>query len=219
MAYNEAASLEPVAREIHGVLEGLNRSHEILVIDDGSSDGTGELADRLALELPGVRVVHHGANRGLGGVYRSGFSEARLELLTFFPADGQFSASILERFTPLMDECDFVLGYLPVQNQPLQARLLSWAERALYGLLFGPLPRFQGILMFRRAVLERLPLTSSGRGWAMLIELIIRASRAGYRMRSVPIELRPRMSGASKVRNLRTIWSNVVQVLALRCRF
>ena len=82
----------------------------------------------------------------------------------------------------------------------------------------GPLPRFQGILMFRRTVCERIPLTSVGRGWAVLMELIVRASQAGYRMRSVPIELRPRRSGSSKVQNLRTISSNLRQVLTLRCR-
>jgi hypothetical protein len=118
----------------------------------------------------------------------------------------------------MMDECDFVLGHLPARSRAPLAQALSWAERALYRTLFGPLPRFQGILMFRRSVLERVSLTSTGRGWAVLMELIIRAKRAGYRMRSVPIDLRPRASGASKVQNLRTIGSNLLQILALRRR-
>jgi glycosyltransferase involved in cell wall biosynthesis len=218
MAYNEVASLEGVSREIQAALLRIGRPHEILIVDDGSSDGTGALADQLALEVPGLRVVHHDPNRGLGGVYRTGFQEARQELLTFFPADGQFSAAILERFAALSAECDFVLGYLPGRARSPLARFLSSAERLLYRSLFGPLPRFQGILMFRRAVLERLRLRSDGRGWAVLMELLIRASRSGCRMRSVPIDLRPRHSGVSKVQNLRTIVSNLRQVLALRAQ-
>jgi glycosyltransferase involved in cell wall biosynthesis len=218
MAYDEVASLEGVAREIHATLIRVGSPHEIVIVDDGSSDGTGEAADRLSRELPGLRVVHHQPNQGLGGVYRTGFREARRELVTFFPADGQFSAGIIEQFAPLCAECDFVLGYLPEQSRSPQARFLSWAERVLYLILFGPLPRFQGILMFRRAVLDRLTLGSEGRGWAVLMELLIRASRAGHRMCSVPIELRPRLIGTSKVQNLRTIVSNLRQVLALRAQ-
>ena len=218
MAYAEAASLAGVVGEICGALAGLGRPYEVVIVDDGSADGTGEIADGIARDTPAVRVVHHGTNQGLGGVYRTGFSEARQDFLTFFPADGQFSAAILGQFLPLMDGTDFVLGYLPPARRSPAARLLSWAERVLYRLLFGRLPRFQGILMFRRAVLERIPLTSAGRGWAVLMELLIRASRAGCRMRSAPIELRPRQSGASKVQNVRTITSNLKQVLELRLR-
>jgi glycosyltransferase involved in cell wall biosynthesis len=218
MAYREAANLEAVTHELRDALVALGRPYELLIIDDGSDDGTGALADRLAGELSGVRAVHHPTNLGLGAVYRTGFAEARRELLSFFPADGQFAASILGRFLPLMDAHDFVLGYLPPASRSPWGRFLSWAERALYRALFGPLPRFQGVLLFRRSVCQRLPLVSSGRGWAVLMELIIRASRAGYRMRSVPIDLRPRLSGASKVQNLRTLGSNLRQVLALRAR-
>jgi glycosyltransferase involved in cell wall biosynthesis len=218
MAYSEVASLEGVVREILGALASLGRPYEVLIVDDGSTDGTGALADRLAGALPGVRVIHHATNQGLGGVYRTGFSESRQELLTFFPADGQFRAAIIGQFLPLIDESDFVLGYLPPQRRAPVARLLSWTERSLYRLLFGVLPRFQGILMFRRTTLERISLTSAGRGWAVLMELLIRASRAGYRMRSVPIDVRPRASGASKVQNLRTIASSLVQLLELRLR-
>lgn len=216
MAYNEVASLEAVVREILGVLGSLDRPHEILIVDDGSTDGTGALADGLAAASSVVRVVHHAPNQGLGGVYRSGFREARLELLTFFPADGQFSAGIVTQFLPLVEGHDFVLGVLPEARRSPFARALSLGERVLYRLLFGKLPRFQGILMFRRAVLERMPLKATGRGWAVLMELLIRASRAGCAMRSVPIEVRPRASGASKVQNVRTIVSNLRQVVALR---
>jgi len=211
-------SLAGVVHELQDTLARLRRPHEIVIVDDGSGDGTEALADRLALQIPSVRVVHHPTNQGLGAVYRTGFSEARQDLVTFFPADGQFPAAILAEFLPLIDGHDFVLGYLPTSARSPWARFLSGSEKALYRALFGTLPRFQGVLLFRRAVLGGLPLVSVGRGWAVLLELLIRASRAGCRMRSVPIALRPRASGASKVQNLRTIASNLAQVLELRRR-
>jgi hypothetical protein len=69
--------------------------------------------------------------------------------------------------------------------------------------------------MFRRNILDELEIRSTGRGWAVLMELIIRASRGGYKIVSVPTEMRPRMSGTSKIKNFSTIWANLKQVLAL----
>jgi glycosyltransferase involved in cell wall biosynthesis len=215
MAYDEAGSLEAVVREIVGALERTERPFEVLVVDDGSTDGTGLVADRLAATVAGVRVVHHETNRGLGGVYRTGFQGARRELLTFFPADGQFPGEIVERFAPLMEGHDLVLGYLPGGRRGLVGALLSGCERALYRVLFGRLPRFQGILMVRRALLDRIELRSAGRGWAVVMELIIRIVRAGGRVRSEPTPIRPRASGRSKVQNARTIWSNLRQTFGL----
>lgn len=216
MAYNEAANLEPTVREIGGALALVPGAHEILIVDDGSTDGTGEAADALASADARLRVVHHGVNRGLGGVYRTGFAEAGRDLVTFFPADGQFPASIIGQFAALVAGVDMVLGYLPGRRESLVGRTLSAMERLVYRVVIGPMPRFQGILMFRRTLLEGMALRSTGRGWAVLIELIVRAHRAGARMASAPTPVRPRLSGTSKVQNWRTIVSNLRQALQLR---
>ena len=92
-------------------------------------------------------------NLGLGGVYRTGFERATGDLVTFFPADGQFPASILHAFYPLAAGHELVLGYLPQRDGSLLARGLSAAERVLYRALFGPMPRFQGVFMVRRTLL------------------------------------------------------------------
>lgn len=216
MAYNEVGSLKAVVQEIDRTLAALQRRYEIIVVDDGSTDGTGAIADRLAQEWDHVRIIHHQINQGLGGVYRTGFKQAQRELVTFFPADGQFPAEIIQQFAPLMENADMVLGYLPNRSSSLLSRSLSAAERVLYRLLFGPLPRFQGVLVFRRSLLDHIELKSSGRGWAIVMELIIRASRSGCKLVSVPTEMRPRASGRSKVNNLPTLWANLQQVFALR---
>jgi dolichol-phosphate mannosyltransferase len=216
MAYNEAASLKPTVTEIETVAMSLGCSYEILLIDDGSRDGTGNLGDQLAMTVPSLWVIHHSANGGLGEVYRTGFTAARGRFVTFFPADGQFPASILATFYQTMPEMDMVLGYLPGRRDALLSRCLSLAERALYAALFGPMPKFQGVLMFRRSILDGIDLRSTGRGWAVLMEFIIRACRSGARVTSLPTTIRPRTNGFSKVNNFRTIQANVLQLVALR---
>jgi dolichol-phosphate mannosyltransferase len=216
MAYNEAASLKMVADEITAAVQRLGIHHELLIIDDGSTDETGQIADHLSQESGLVRVVHHTPNGGLGAVYRSGFAEARGLYLTFFPADGQFPASSIEQLLAVMPNHDMVLGYIPRRPGMVLSRMLSLLERLLYRALFGPMPTFQGVLMFRRALLEEIELESRGRGWAVLMELVIRTSRGGYRVTSIPTGIRQRFAGRSKVNNFRTIWANLIQVLELR---
>jgi hypothetical protein len=96
------------------------------------------------------------------------------------------------------------------------SRMLSSGEQLLHRIVLGEMPRFQGIFMFRRSLLSSFTLRSAGRGWGVLFEFILRVHRAGYRVVSVPTTLRPRMSGTSKVNNLRTIAGNLAQVYRLR---
>jgi dolichol-phosphate mannosyltransferase len=216
MAYNEVQSIGGVLQGLADVAAALGVSYELLVIDDGSTDGTREEADAFATLHPHARVLRHTTNQGLGGVYRSGFANARGELLTFYPADGQFPADNLAPMVERAADADLVLGYVTNVRRPLVGRALSSIERALYGALLGRLPRFQGLVVIRRSMLDQLPLASAGRGWAVLMELIVRANRAGYRLASVPTALWPRAHGRSKVNNVRTVWANTRQVLQLR---
>lgn len=221
MTYNEAASLRTVVEELRAELITLRLPFEMIIIDDGSTDGSSQIADQLAKEYKEVRVVHHPKNLGLGTVYREGFTLPRFEYATLFPADGQFEASILKRFTERMQDADMVLGYIPEynRNRSAFARLLSWGERFLLKMLFGPFPPFQGIMMFRRPLIDTVPLVSHGRGWIVQMELILRFVKQGYRVVNEPTGIRSRMSGRSKVNNLKSILSNLRQLIELRVRF
>lgn len=215
MAYNEEATVADVLREIDATMRPSALAYEIIVVDNGSSDNTGGLADDAARDIPGIKVVHHQSNLGIGEVYRSGFGAACGTFVTAIPADGQFPASLITEFAALVSTADLALGYLPDIKRPPVAAVLSWLERRLYRLMFGPFPSFQGLMMFRRSLLVELGVKSRGRGWAIIMEIIVRANRQGKAIVRVPTSLRPRKSGTSKVNNMRNILANLRQALAL----
>jgi glycosyltransferase involved in cell wall biosynthesis len=216
MTFNEAATLGTTIDEIRAEAVRLGRPWEILIVDDGSTDGSGAAADALAGADPHLRVIHHPVNRGLGGVYRTGFEQAAARYVTFFPADGQFPAAIIGEFRAAVEGVDMVLGLLPPRRDSRLGHLLSTSEKALYRIVVGPMPPFQGILLFRRTLLQGMRLRSEGRGWGILMEFLLRSARGGARYVNRQTTLRARTAGRSKVNNLRTILANVRQMLTLR---
>lgn len=218
LAYNEETTLEGVVRSTRTLVDTLPTAFEILVVDDGSTDNTGQIADDLAGSLPRTRVLHHERNLGLGGGYRTGLVEARGEVLTFFPADGQYPAKIVAAMAPLMAKHDLVLGYVKQRTDSRVGAALSAGERTLYRLLFGPLPRFQGICMFRRSLAQRIELNSRGRGWGVIMELIVRAVRSGASHTSIPIPIFPRQDGHSKAVTPTAVLANLRELLLLAWR-
>ena len=111
-AYNEEANIERAVRDAAAAAKPLVESYELVVVDDGSRDGTWGVLSRLEQELnPCVRGVRHEANRGYGSALRRGFSEARGALIFYTDSDNQFDLTELEDFIPLMAEWDAVLGY------------------------------------------------------------------------------------------------------------
>lgn len=215
MAYNEVANLGFVFQEVLAECTKAGRPYELIIVDDGSTDGTARLAARLVAGRADARVIHHKTNLGIGEVLRTGFNASRNDLITLIPADGQYPAEIIGCFLPYMKAQELVLGFVPHRSSPLMAKVLSRCERLLLDVMFGRIPRFQGIYMFRRALLELFPLTTEGRGWIIQMELIIRAQRAGCRLISVPTSMRRRLSGVSKARNLKSVIANMRQAIQL----
>jgi glycosyltransferase involved in cell wall biosynthesis len=208
MAYNERETVADTVRELLAVLEPRD---ELLIVDDGSTDGTQEISEQLAVEDRRITVHRHAANSGLGAVYRTGFRAASTDLLTFFPADGQFPATIVRQFREAIADKDLILGYLTTSPS-----VLSTVERLLYRRLFGPMPQFQGVMMLRVERLRTLAFASFGRDWTIVMELILRAQRAGWRIESMETAYRPRRYGRSKVQNIRTVLAHLRQLIALR---
>jgi dolichol-phosphate mannosyltransferase len=223
--YNERENLEATLRELEGVLETDDR---VVVIDDGSPDGTGELADRLGAELPFVDVLHRAEKQGLGPAYLAGFRHALAcgaELVFEMDCDRSHDPRDVPRLRAAAQEADLVLGsrYVAggaIRNWGLLRRLVS-AGGSLYARLVLGVPVKDltgGFKCYRRRVLERIDLDAvRSRGYAFQIETTYRALRAGFLVVEVPITFVDREVGGSKMSRaivLEAIW----KVPALRLR-
>ena len=218
MAYNEEATLRAA---VDVVLEALEGRYEVIIVDDGSTDNTKEIADKLATELPLVRVVHHSTNRGFGGIYRTSFAEVQNDLLYFMAADCQPIPSLyFEQFLPLFDEYDIVLGRLPKRRDPFLSKFFSWAEKQVFHTLFPGVPKVEGPFMFRRSLLDNVKLAlvdSNDRSWMILWELFIRAHRQGYKITTVKTRRRQRAHGKSRGNTWANVFVMIRSLIAL-CR-
>jgi dolichol-phosphate mannosyltransferase len=226
--YNEAQNVEAVVRAALAQLAGTGLDHTILVVDDGSPDGTGKIADRLAAELTEVRVLHRPAKDGLGRAYIAGFEIALAEgadLILEMDADFSHDPADLPRLIAAADAADLVLGsrYVPgggVENWGALRRILSrggsWYARVLLGVPVRDLTG--GFKCFNRRVLEAVDLTGvHADGYGFQIELTYRAIEAGFTVTEVPILFRERREGQSKM-TARIALEAVWKVPALRLR-
>jgi glycosyltransferase involved in cell wall biosynthesis len=197
-AYNESATIEAVVRGIVRVLSPWPGSHEIIVVDDGSHDGTGEIARRLEHELSIVRVVQLPVNSGYGAAQRAGLARARGEMVCLLPGDGQIPPSVLDAYLRAAPQADVIIGAYRVRADSRSRRLSSSLFRAVVWLLFGVKVRnINAPKLYRRAHLEGLPLASSG-GFADA-EIVIQLHARGRTFKEVEIECLPRTAGKSSV--------------------
>ena len=205
--YNERENLE---RMLRALAEVLGPDDRVLVIDDNSPDGTGELAEELARELGFVDVLHRPKKEGLGPAYLAGFRralDAGATLVLEMDCDFSHDPGDVPRLIAAADEADLVLGsrYVPgggVENWGLLRRAIS-AGGSLYARILLGIPVRDltgGFKCFRREVLEALPLDEiRSRGYAFQIELTYRTLRKGYRVREIPIHFVDRVVGGSKM--------------------
>jgi len=208
--YNEAENVEAIVRAALPHLASTGIDHRVLVVDDGSPDGTGDLADRLAAEIEAVHVLHRPRKEGIGPAYLAGFAHAMAngaDLLLEMDADFSHDPADLPRLIEAADRADLVLGsrYVPggrVTDWGLGRRLISRGGSLYAQILLGvPIHDLTGgFKCFRREVLERLDLAAvSTDGYGFQIEMTYRALRAGFRVEEVPITFRDRRVGASKM--------------------
>jgi len=220
-AYDEEASVEAVVREGLAKLPRFCDELEVVVVDDGSRDRTGEIADRLAREDPRVRVIHHRPNRGYGGAIRSGLEAARLPYVFFTDGDLQFDLDDLERLMPLIGEADVVVGYRERRADPPKRLFIAWVYNTLIRVLFvAPLRDVDcAFKLFRRSVFERVPLQrvrSNGAFFSPELLLVLRAARV--RIAQVGVRHFPRRTGEEKGATLRVVLRAIRDLLRLRLR-
>lgn len=204
-AYNEEANIALAVERADAALAATGLDCELIVVNDGSRDRTGEILRELAARYPRLRIVEHFPNRGYGGALRAGFAAATREWIFQSDSDNQFDYMELQRLIELAPGHDFVVGYRRPRRDPLLRRINGWGWNLLIRLLFGYVARDIdcAFRLFRREALAHVPLTSNG---AMIsTELLAGAKARGYRIIEVRVTHLPRQGGHPTGANLRVI--------------
>ena len=195
--HNEEDNVRRTVGDAVAALERLASEFEIIVVNDGSADGTGEIAAELAAADARIRVVVHPRNRGYGAALRSGIGAARLDLVAFADGDGQFDMRELGSLLEALPGNDMAIGYRIRRADPWHRTLNARAWGVLIGILFGVRPRDLdcGFKLFRRNAVQGLELESEGA--FISTELLAKAKRADLKIAQVGVHHYPRRAGAS----------------------
>lgn len=216
-AFDEVTTLAAVVDEARAALEALapGTGGEVLLVDDGSVDGTAALADELARRHANVRVIHHRNNRGFSGAMTTCFRESRGEAIFLAPADGQTSMKEVHRFLAL-GGADIVVGVRRSRGEGARRQLLSRGFHLIARALFDlPLREFSSAFLFRRALLEAMPFRSRARSATLLPEILCRARARGARVVAVDVDQFPRRGGRAKGGQLSVALLTLVELVRL----
>lgn len=204
-SHNEEANVERVVRAYLAELPNVAGDYEIIVVNDGSRDRTGEVAARLAAENPRVKVVNHEVNRGYGGAVISGIRASSMPYVMLSDGDGQFDPRDVEKLAAFMPEYDVVVGRRVRRADHLMRRIngKAWTllVRVVLGVTISDIDC--GFKMFKRELLEGMELRAHG---AMIsTELMARLQGRGARIQEVDVQHLPRTAGEQSGANLRVV--------------
>lgn len=219
-AYNEEKNITQTVEKALKVLEDLKiPKYEVLVINDGSKDKTGEISDSLAKKYSQVKVVHQ-KNGGYGMALRAGFSNSKYEWVVFNDADGQFDFSELDKFLEKSDEADVVMGYRIKRSDPFIRLVMAFGWKMAIFLFFGTW--FKDIdcafKLIKKEVLESIPSLESTRGGMISPELILKAQKKGYKITQIGVHHYPRLHGKPTGSNIRVIIQSFIDLFKLRLK-
>jgi len=211
-AYNEEASLEKIVVDTLGVVRGTAAQFEIIIVDDGSTDGTRRVAEKLVRQYPEVRVVSHERNLGSGAAIKTGVAHAACEYVIYVPADDQFNIREVDGFLSLTDRADIVIGVRLERSDYSWFRLLSSRVFiALANFLFGfRYKDVNWVHLWRREAFQKIRPRS--KGVFMLEEILVRADRLGYKVAEIDSGYRPRIAGRPKGCSIRSILTAIYEM-------
>jgi glycosyltransferase involved in cell wall biosynthesis len=215
-AYNDSGTIASmVIRAVQAASE-LTPDYEVIIVNDGSSDATAEVADELARTYPHVRVIHHPKNRGYGGALQTGIRSATKELIFYTDGDAQYDpaelALLWARLTP---DADLVNGYKISRSDPLHRIIIGRLYHHIVSLLFGLKMRDVDcdFRLMRRSIFERIELVKSS--GVICLEMMKKVQDAGFHIVEVPVHHFHRAFGKSQFFNFRRIFKTGVDVLRL----
>jgi glycosyltransferase involved in cell wall biosynthesis len=200
-AYNEAANVRVAVEKALTAAQGLAVLYEVIVVDDGSQDATGETVEEIArLNYPRVRLVRHKVNAGYGAALRTGFKHSRYGLVFFTDSDNQFDVSELQYFLPLMASYDMVTGFRVYRYDSVVRCMLSWIYNRLVGVMFRVRVRDVdcAFKLMTREVVQKVTIECDN--FFVNTELLARARRWNFRITEKGVRHYPRTAGETSVR-------------------
>jgi glycosyltransferase involved in cell wall biosynthesis len=216
--FNEERNISRAVESALTVLEASGRECEVIVVDDGSRDDTGAIADRLAAADCRVKVVHHPENRGYGAALRSGFAAARHPLVAFVDGDNQFDLGEIRTLLDVIDKYDLVAGYRVTRRDPPIRRLNAFLYNRVARTLFDiPLRDVNcGFKIYRRELVQRLLPQLASTGALINVEMLARARQLGARVKEIGVQHYPRVAGTPTGGNLTVIVRAARELIALK---
>lgn len=214
--WNEEQNIETVVKKAIPVIEKVSDKWEIIMVDDGSSDKTLEIAKRLALEHNNLVVAVNERNRGYGAALKTGFSTAKYDYVVFNDGDGQFDFSEIYKFIEKIDKCDLVIGFrkkrLDNPFRHILMNLLKVWDWFFFRFYFKDIDC--GFKLFKRQALEKImPFKSEG---AMITtEILAKAKKAKLKISEMEVNHYPRLYGDQSGGNLRVIMRAIKESLIL----
>jgi glycosyltransferase involved in cell wall biosynthesis len=213
-AYNEEENIERAVNESVEVLSSITDNYEALIVDDASTDRTGEIADALSAQNPHVRVIHHQTNTRLGGAMRTGFFRSEKSIVFYCDADNPVNMWDVKRSLEYIKDYDLVTGYRLNRSETLKRKIYSRVYNFIIGRLFG----FKAIdvnfsfKLVRREALNKIELHSDG-GF-IDAEFISEIVRHGFRICQVGVKYYPREAGVSTMASVSVIFEIIREMRA-----
>lgn len=213
--FDEAENLAPLLESALRIGSRLTPDFEIVLVDDGSRDGSSQIIDHWCRTQAGIRAVYHETNGGYGSALRSGLREARGDLVFFSDADLQFDLAEIEKLMAHSEEFDIVAGYRSPRCDPWPRAWIAWTWGCLVWLVFGLRVRDIdcAFKIFRREVLESIPLAAIGA--FINTEILVRAEAVGFRIHQVPVSHRRRQRGRQSGARPKVLLRAAVELFAL----
>jgi len=219
-AYNEEENLDLTVEKAIPVLKKVADKFEILIINDGSKDKTGDVASKLAKKYKFIRIITHNPNRGYGAALKSGFYNSKYNWIVFTDADGQFDFSEVDKFIKKQKEtnADLVIGYYLKRAVCKTTVLTSKLWELLVNILFGlkVTDTDCGFKLFRKKVFEKISKLEAERGPFITSEYLIKAKKAGFKIAEVGVHHYPRKGGKATGRSMKVVLTGLSDLIKLR---
>ena len=215
--FNEEGNIEVTVKKAVKVLQDLNLEYEIIIVNDGSKDKTGQIADGLARTNSHIRVIHHPKNLGYGEALKSGFYNAKYDTIVYTDGDGQFDFAEVTRFLEKTEDYDLIIGYRLKRQDPFFRIIfkIGWGLSVFTFFRLALKDIDCGFKMVKRKVLQKIPHLKSQRGAMINAEIVIKAKKAGFKIGQVGVTHYPRLSGKPTGASLNVIFKSYIDLVKL----